>query len=96
MSEDILEAIDIRDTYLKINDHENYKTWQSNNVVNLIQRAKCDYYINLIEMSKEDSKLMWKYLRKLDPKSSTPPPPKLKYGEKDIIDPVDIQEVPFL
>ncbi len=62
MSEDILEAIDTRDNDLKINDHENYKTWWHNNVVNLIRRAKCDYYINLIEMSNADSKQMWKYL----------------------------------
>ncbi len=33
---------------------------------------------------------MWKYLRELDPKSISPPPSKLKDGDKEITDPVDI------
>ncbi len=67
MSEDILSAIDTRDNFLKIKDHENYKIWR-NKIVNLNYSAKRDYYISVIEMSKADSKQMWKYLRELDPK----------------------------
>ncbi len=72
MSEDILNAIDTRDNFLKIKDHENYKIWR-NKVVNLIRSAKRDYYISVIEMSKADSKQMWKYLREMYPKSISPP-----------------------
>ncbi len=37
-----------------------------------------------------DSSQFWQCLRKLDPKSTTPPPPKLKEGEDDITDPLEI------
>ncbi len=39
-------------------------------------------------MSKADSKQMWKYLRELDQKSFSPPPSKLKDGDKEITDPL--------
>ena len=50
----------------------------------MIRNAKKDYYITIIEQSKSDSKMLWKYLRELDPKSSAPPPPNLKEGDTEI------------
>lgn len=89
MSEDILNAINTRDKYVKVKDFENYKIWR-NNVVSLIRNAKRDYYINLIECSKSDSRQFWQYIREIDPKSKSPDPPTLNDGDSELSDPDEI------
>ncbi len=60
MSENILEAIDTRDKFVKLKDHDNYKLW-CNTVVSLIDNAKRDYYISVIETCISNNNKFWKY-----------------------------------
>ncbi len=89
MSEDILKAISTRDKLDRVQDNENYKIWH-NKVLQMIRKSKRDYYISIIEQCVSDSSKFLQYLRELDPKSTVPPPPKLKEGEEDITDHLEI------
>lgn len=89
MTSEILEAIITRDKYIKAKDHVNHRIWR-NNVVSLIRKAKRDYYVNLIEQNKHDSKKFWKYMQEIDPKPSSPSPSSLKDGDSKLADPDEI------
>ncbi len=56
----------------------------------MIRNSKRDYYIAIIEQCVSDSSKFWQCLMELDPKSTAPPPPKLKEAEEDITDTLEI------
>ncbi len=82
MTEDILKAISTRYILYIVQDNENYKIWH-NKVAQMIRNSKRDYCIAIIEQYISDSSKFWQCFRELDPKSTAPPPPKLK-EEDDI------------
>lgn len=71
ISDDIQQQMKTRDNFLRQKDQSNHKLWR-NKVVSMIRKAKMDYYINIINRSKNNSKDMWKYFRELDPKPKEP------------------------
>ncbi len=54
-------------------------------MISLIQNAKRDHYITLIDTCKTDCKQFFHYVEELDLKSAAPPPPKLQVDNDTIL-----------
>ena len=77
-----------RDQYHKAKDMVNYKIWR-NKVTELIRQSKIDYYQSAIVQNQKSGEI-WKYIKKLAPKSTRSAPAslvcdgKISNEEKDI------------
>ncbi|KAK3098946.1 hypothetical protein FSP39_024557 [Pinctada imbricata] len=81
LTPDINEARFKRDYFHKKKDTQNYKIWR-NKVLELIRRAKMDYYSVAIE-NNHNSGDIWRNIKQLMPKGSHSVPTKLIDGEND-------------
>ena len=66
LTDEITEAMDKRDSLKQSRDFPNYKLWR-NKVVRMLKEAKADYYINLIEENRRDTRALWAALREISP-----------------------------
>ncbi len=56
----------------------------------MIKQAKTEYYTNVIEQTKSNSKMLWDYLRQIAPEDSKQLPSSVKDGDTKLTDPQDI------
>ena len=73
LTEEITDVKDKRDSLKQSRDFPNYKLWR-NKVVRMLKEAKADYYINLIEENRRDTRALWTLwtaLREIFPGSTT-------------------------
>lgn len=89
IDDDILEAMATRDKFAHKNDSKNRNIWR-NKVNNMIRQAKANYYQNMIHQNANNSKAIWKYLRKLAPKSKSTTPQTMIHNGKNLNEPADI------
>ncbi len=89
MNEDILQHMSQCDHYKEIGDEESYRT-SRNRTVEMIKQAKTEYYINVIEQNKSNSKMLWDHLRQIAPKDSKQLPSSVKDGGTKFTNPQDI------
>ena len=93
LTEDITEAMDKRDSLKQSRDFPNYKLWR-NKVVRMLKEAKADYYMNLIEENRRDTRALWAALREISPRSNTTSvmPNTIKTGDFETSNPIDIAQ----
>ncbi len=77
------------DHYKDIGDEESYRD-SRNRTVEIIKRAKTEYYTNVIKQTKSNSKMLWDYLRQIAPEDSKQLPSSVKDGETKLTDAQDI------
>ncbi len=56
----------------------------------MIKQAKTEYYTNVIEQNKSNSKMLWDYLRQIAPKDSKQLPSSVKDDDTKLNDRQDI------
>ncbi len=88
-SDDIKEAMYLRDKYTDSNDMENATFWR-NKTTEMVNRAKCTYYRELINHNLQDSKKLWGIINDLAPKQNSPSLVSIKSGDEMITDPQQI------
>ena len=91
LTPDINEARHKRDLYHKRKDDTNYKYWR-NKVIDLIKKAKEQYYKQVIEENKNSSDI-WNYIKELGPKSAKSTPNTLTFNERTATDTSDIADM---
>ena len=69
-TEDTTEAMDTGDSLKQSRYFLNYKLWR-NKVMRMLKEDKADYYINLIEENRRDTRAFWASLREISPRSTT-------------------------
>ncbi len=87
--EDILQHMFQRDHCKEIGYEESYRA-SRNRTVEMIKQAKTDYYTNVIEQNKSNSKMKSDYLRQIAPKDSKQLPSSVKDSDTKLTDPQDI------
>ena len=93
LTEEITEAMDKRDSLKQSRDFPNYKLWR-NKVVRMLKEANADYYINLIEENRRDTRALWAALREISLRSTTTSvmPNTIKSGCVETSNPCDIAD----
>ena len=94
LTDEITEAMDKRDSLKQSRYFPNYKLWR-NKVVRMLKEAKADYYINLIEENRRDTRALWAALSEISPRSTTTSvmPNTIKSGGVETSNPCDIADV---
>ncbi len=59
----------------------------------MIKQAKTEYYTNVVELNKSNSKMLWDYLRQIAPKGSKQLPSSVKDSDTKLTDPQDILNI---
>ncbi len=76
------------DHYKEIGDEESYRT-SRNRTVEMIKEATTEYYTNVIQQNKSNSKMLLDYLRQIAPKDSKQLPSSVKDGDTKLTDSQD-------
>ena len=88
-NDDILKQMAIRDHFKQKGEEERYRVAR-NRTVDMIDKAKTDYYSTMIEANKNNSKKLWGYMDEIAPKEKKQPPTSIIDGDKNMTDPQDI------
>ena len=82
LTEEMINAMNIRDKFARLNDDQNRKLWR-NKSNNLVRKGKTAYYKQRIESNIGNSKKLWNLIKDLAPEKSKVSPTTLK--DDDVI-----------
>ena len=80
LTEEMINAMSIRDKFARLNDDQNRKLWR-NKSNNLVRKGKTTYYKKLIESNIGNSRKLWNFIKDLAPEKSKVSPTTLKDGD---------------
>ena len=89
LTEEMINAMNIRDKFVRFNDDQNKKLWR-NKSNNLARKGKTTYYKQLIESNIGNNRKLWDLIKNLAREKSKVSPTTLKDGNIILSNPQDI------
>ena len=89
LTEEMINAMNIRDKFVRFNDDQNKKLWR-NKSNNLVRKGKTTYYKQLIESNIGNSRKLWDLIKNLAREKSKVSPTTLKDCNIILSNPQDI------